>query len=222
MRSLPHILPARFSLSPRTSPMHFFPVTLFPFLVCKRIDWCTADAENSTLVRNYIISTLRKLKDRFVDTTPYGPKSFTNVIAMKDPDAPRCVVLAAHFDSKFFPSYPHSLRSSSSEQLTLLDVANPLLDAHARRVEQAELGLENEDIDEYMAETTLQLIFFDGEEAFMDWSATDSIYGAGSGPLSSFLSSAHPFPKFPRHLTATWASTYLPPHPKRHLISAST
>src|SRR6266403_4681482 len=213
MRSLPHILPARFSLSPRTSPMHFFPVTLFPFLVCKRIDWCTADAENSTLVRNYIISTLRKLKDRFVDTTPYGPKSFTNVIAMKDPDAPRCVVLAAHFDSKFFPSYPenqacpipfsschfrvapsfpffpcysHSLCSSSSEQLTLLDVANPLLDAHARRVEQAELGLENEDIDEYMAETTLQLIFFDGEEAFMDWSATDSIYGAGSGPLSSF------------------------------------
>src|SRR6266403_232538 len=146
MRSLPHILPARFSLSPRTSPMHFFPVTLFPFLVCKRIDWCTADAENSTLVRNYIISTLRKLKDRFVDTTPYGPKSFTNVIAMKDPDAPRCVVLAAHFDSKFFPSYPenqacpipfsschfrvaptfpffpcysHSLCSSSSEQLTL-------------------------------------------------------------------------------------------------------
>ncbi len=81
----------------------------------------------------------------------------------------------------------------------MLDVAetlDPLLDARARRVEQAELGLEDEDIDEYMAETTLQLIFFDGEEAFVDWTATDSIYGARSGSLSSFPSSAHPFPIF--------------------------
>ena len=71
----------------------------------------SADTENHTLVRNYIVSTLRKLnwhieEDRFEDTTPYGPKNFTNVIATKDPDAPRRVVLAAHFDSKFFPSYP--------------------------------------------------------------------------------------------------------------------
>ena len=68
----------------------------------------------------------------------------------------------------------------------MLDIAetlDPLLDARARRVEQAELGLhfgEDEDIDEHVAETTLQLIFFDGEEAFMDWTATDSIYGARS------------------------------------------
>jgi hypothetical protein len=74
----------------------------------------------------------------------------------------------------------------------MLDIAetlDPLLDARARRVEQAELGLEDEDIDEYTAETTLQLIFFDGEEAFMAWTATDSIYGARSVP---FLSSPPP------------------------------
>ncbi|SRR6266404_5655292 len=70
-----------------------------------------ADTENHTLVRNYIVSTLRKLKwhieeDTFVDSTPYGPKNFTNVIATKDPDAPRRVVLAAHYDSKYFSSYP--------------------------------------------------------------------------------------------------------------------
>jgi hypothetical protein len=72
----------------------------------------------------------------------------------------------------------------------MLDIAetlDPLLDARARRIEQAELGLEDEDIDDYTAETTLQLIFFDGEEAFISWSATDSIYGARSAPSLSFL-----------------------------------
>ena len=60
----------------------------------------------------------------------------------------------------------------------MLDIAetlDPLPDARARRVEQAELGLEGEDVDEYTAETILQLIFFDGEEAFMAWTATYSI-----------------------------------------------
>lgn len=60
----------------------------------------------------------------------------------------------------------------------LLDVAetlDPLLNARARRVEEGELDL---DEDEDAAETTLQLIFFDGEEAFISWTNTDSIYGA--------------------------------------------
>lgn len=111
----------------------------------------------------------------------------------------------------------------------MLDIAetlDPLLDARARRVEQAELGLEDDDIDEYTAETTLQLIFFDGEEAFISWTATDSIYGAKSVPfLSSSPSSAHRCLSqivLYRHLAESWASTYLPPHPKRRLISAST
>ena len=72
-----------------------------------------ADTDNNTIVRKYIISTLEKLKwhieeDNFVWDTPYGPKNFTNVIATKDPDAPRRVALAAHFDSKFFPTYPEN------------------------------------------------------------------------------------------------------------------
>ena len=112
----------------------------------------------------------------------------------------------------------------------MLDIAetlDPLLNARARHVEQAELGLEDEDIDEYTAETTLQLIFFDGEEAFMAWTATDSIYGARSVASLSSTPSAHirffPLLFFPhRHLAEVWESTYLPPHPKRRLISAST
>lgn len=69
------------------------------------------DTENNTLVREYIVSTLKKLKwhieeDSFNDTTPYGVKRFTNIIATKDPKAPRRVIVAAHFDSKFFSTYP--------------------------------------------------------------------------------------------------------------------
>lgn len=60
----------------------------------------------------------------------------------------------------------------------ILDIAetlDPLLNARAKRVEQGELDLEE---DEDAAETTLQLIFFDGEEAFINWTDADSIYGA--------------------------------------------
>lgn len=69
------------------------------------------DTPNNTLVKDYLVSTMKKLKwhveeDPFTDTTPYGEKRFTNVIATKDPSASRRVVLAAHFDSKFFPTHP--------------------------------------------------------------------------------------------------------------------
>lgn len=64
-------------------------------------------------MRNYIVTTLKKLdwhveEDTFTDNTPYETKRFTNVIATKDPDAPRRVVVAAHFDSKFFPDFPQN------------------------------------------------------------------------------------------------------------------
>ena len=69
------------------------------------------DTANNTQVRRYIVDTLKKLKwhveeDSFNDTTPYGVKRFANVIATKDPKAARRVIVAAHFDSKFFESYP--------------------------------------------------------------------------------------------------------------------
>ena len=56
--------------------------------------------------------------------------------------------------------------------LDLAEVLDPLLNNYLKHLEE---GLEdNEDV----LETTLQLVFFDSEEAFTDWTATDSIYGA--------------------------------------------
>lgn len=56
--------------------------------------------------------------------------------------------------------------------LDLAEALDPLLDERQERLENGE-----ED-DEDVAETTLQLVFFDGEEAYKQWTATDSIYGA--------------------------------------------
>lgn len=57
--------------------------------------------------------------------------------------------------------------------LDLAEALNPALEA---RKTLADSGLNADE--EEAAETTLQLIFFDGEEAFKDWTDTDSIYGA--------------------------------------------
>lgn len=59
-------------------------------------------------MRNYIVEKLENLKwhvelDAFDDQTPHGQKHFVNIIATKDPKAARRVIVAAHFDSKYFP-----------------------------------------------------------------------------------------------------------------------
>ena len=62
--------------------------------------------------------------------------------------------------------------------LDLAETLNPLLDKRKQRQEKGE-----ED-DEAVADVTLQLVFFDGEEAFQFWTDTDSVYGARSSPAS--------------------------------------
>lgn len=59
--------------------------------------------------------------------------------------------------------------------LDLAEALDPLLDERKQRLDG---GLVD---DEDVAETTLQLVFFDGEEAFLEWTDTDSIYGARYG-----------------------------------------
>uniref|UniRef100_A0A8H7Y2I5 Peptide hydrolase n=1 Tax=Psilocybe cubensis TaxID=181762 RepID=A0A8H7Y2I5_PSICU len=167
------------------------------------------DTENNTFVRNYIVSTLKALKwhvelDEFTDNTPIGRKRFANIIATKDPNASRRVVLSAHFDSKYYPQYPENqfvgATDSAAPCAMILDLAetlDPLLDKRKERLEEG-----SEDDDD-VAETTLQLIFFDGEEAFKDWTDTDSIYGA-------------------RHLAEKMSTTYVSPHQRRRLMNVQT
>ncbi|KAG2020131.1 glutaminyl-peptide cyclotransferase-like protein [Coprinopsis cinerea AmutBmut pab1-1] len=165
--------------------------------------------QNNTFVRNYLISTLKALDwhvetDEFVADTPIGKKKMANVIATKDPKASRRLVLSAHFDSKYFPNYPENqflgATDSAAPCAMMLDVAealNPFLEKRMKAMKDADY--EEDDI----GDLTLQLVFFDGEEAFLDWTDTDSIYGS-------------------RHLAEKWASTYIQPHQKRRLMNDAT
>ena len=56
--------------------------------------------------------------------------------------------------------------------LDLAETLNPLLDDRKQRLED---GLEDDDD---VSDTTLTMVFFDGEEAFKEWTDTDSVYGA--------------------------------------------
>lgn len=66
--------------------------------------------------RQRIKSTLSSLnagwevnEDRFQSWTPYGQMPFTNIIATLNPGAKRRLVLACHYDSKYFPPQWHGL-----------------------------------------------------------------------------------------------------------------
>lgn len=48
-------------------------------------------------------------EDRFQSWTPYGQMPFTNIIATLNPGAKRRLVLACHYDSKYFPSQWYGL-----------------------------------------------------------------------------------------------------------------
>lgn len=61
----------------------------------------------------HIVSQLRSLsagwaveEDSFQSSTPKGPVTFTNVLAVLNPSAPRRLLLACHHDSKILPRDP--------------------------------------------------------------------------------------------------------------------
>ncbi|WVW80090.1 hypothetical protein I302_102063 [Kwoniella bestiolae CBS 10118] len=170
-------------------------------------------SQNNTLVQNYISSVFTNLgwheeKTPFRGTTPIGDIDFQNLIYTFDPSAPRKIIIAAHFDSKWFPDFPANqfigATDSAAPVSMILDLAEfltPLLNQRKGRVDSGRGILKRDFDEEEVAETTIQFVLFDGEEAFRDWTATDSIYGA-------------------RHLAELWQNTFLPSsHPlnKRRL-----
>ncbi|KAM4628168.1 glutaminyl-peptide cyclotransferase-like a isoform 1-T1 [Polymixia lowei] len=135
--------------------------------------------QGSLAVRRHISSALSSLSagwtvdlDSFLSPTPHGQVTFTNVIATLDPSAPRRLLLTCHYDSKALPPDPRApekvfLGASDSAVpcAVILELATAL-DAQLRSVKQQK------------SPVTLQLVFFDGEESFEEWTATDSLYGS--------------------------------------------
>lgn len=130
-------------------------------------------------VRNYIVNRLQNLGwtvqlDQFDDNTPFGVVNFANIIATHNPNAERFLILACHYDSKYFKDM-HFLGAVDSAVpcAMLINLAKTLQHLLNR-------GLNNVGPD-----IGLMFLFLDGEEAFVEWTATDSLYGA-------------------RHLAARW------------------
>lgn len=128
--------------------------------------------ENHRLVREHIIHSLEELNanwhietDVFTEEAPqpYGEVEFTSVIATLNPHAPRKLVLACHYESKIMAEGKfYAATDSAVPCAMMLNVANVLDDLLAK----------------HDSEVTLQLVFLDGEEAFINWNDKDSIYGA--------------------------------------------
>ncbi|XP_040261165.1 glutaminyl-peptide cyclotransferase-like protein [Bufo bufo] len=129
------------------------------------------------LVRELISGHLRSLTaqwtvefDLFDALTPRGSLPFGSVVATLDPGARRRLVCACHLDSKWFPvdgrGRPFVGATDSAVPCSLILEAVTALDARLRRLKDKGSPL------------TLQLFFLDGEEAFGDWTETDSLYGA--------------------------------------------
>lgn len=103
---------------------------------------------------------------------------FANIIASSNPNACRQLVLACHYDSKMMSNFLGAIDSAVPCAM-LLRLAETSTDSYrANNADSANsLGL--------------KFIFFDGEEAFVQWTRTDSLYGS-------------------RHLAAKWAKQAAP------------
>jgi len=123
-----------------------------------------AGSEALAKARNYIVSELKKAGlepqlDEFDARTPLGFRHMVNIRAIRRGSKPTMIAITGHYDTK----YSENIRfvgasDGGSSAAWLLEFARATRD----------LKLEN----------TLEFIFFDGEEAVVEWTDSDSVYGS--------------------------------------------
>ncbi|EDW94114.1 glutaminyl-peptide cyclotransferase [Drosophila yakuba] len=119
-------------------------------------------------VRNYIVDYLKKLNwnvelDIFTQKVPImSAVTFHNIVARQNPRAKRYLMFGCHYDSKYFKDFDFMAATDSAVSCALmLNMATILRNQFHNR-----------------SDISLMLVFFDGEEAFGEWSAEDSLYGS--------------------------------------------
>ncbi|KAJ8101042.1 peptidase family M28-domain-containing protein [Lipomyces tetrasporus] len=146
----------------------------------------TPGSENATIVRNHFtthfdaLSNWTAVTDAFTATVPeyggvMGMLNFTNLIFRLTPpgsdDMPsRYLTLVAHYDSKISPFGFIGATDSAAPCAILMYLAETLTPYILARWKA--------DISAAADDTGLQIIFMDGEEALVEWSDKDSLYGA--------------------------------------------
>ena len=115
--------------------------------------------------RDYILAELKKAgiatrQQIFIAKTPLGETSMANVIATIPGRRPERIVIASHFDTKLFRDIRFvGASDGASSTAALLELARAL------KPRQNEF--------------TIELLFFDGEEAVVEWSRNnDNTYGS--------------------------------------------
>ncbi len=114
--------------------------------------------------RAYIVQQLRAtgcapLKDAFVATVPGGTLAMENVVCRFPGKSGKAVAFTGHYDSKFLPGENFvAANDGGASTGFLIELARAL--ARAPRVHD------------------VYLVWFDGEEAIRQWSATDGLHGS--------------------------------------------
>jgi Zn-dependent M28 family amino/carboxypeptidase len=130
--------------------------------------------------REYIVGELRKLRGvqvqvkPFEAETPHGRLAMANVVAVLPGRRSEVVMLAGHYDTKFFKAFRFvGANDGGSSAALLLELARRL--AGTPR------------------DYTIWLVWFDGEEAREEWTERDSLYG--SRRLAAELARARRLPR---------------------------
>lgn len=123
-----------------------------------------AGADPNHKLQAYILQHVRVAgaqvtEDNFVARTPRGPVSMKNILVKFPGRSGKALAITGHYDTKPLPGGRFvGANDGASSTAVLLELAHAL--AGQPRIDD------------------VYLIFFDGEEAFGDWSATDSVYGS--------------------------------------------
>jgi hypothetical protein len=132
-----------------------------------RPDGSAAIANLRALIKRQLASRgCEVISDRFTAHTPDGPVQMENIIAKFPGKSGRAIAITGHYDTKKMANFVGANDGGSSTGMLLEFAA--VLQGQPR----------TDDV---------YLVFFDGEEAFHDWSDTDSLYGS-------------------RHLAEKWAA----------------
>lgn len=118
--------------------------------------------------------------DQFEGATPIGKVRFTNLIATANPTAQNRIIMAAHYESKMLIMDDDGVEVKGFVGATDSAWSCALLMELASAIPMTNTNI------------TLQMIFFDGEEAIREWNSRDSLYGS-------------------KHLAALWSSSSLWP-----------
>ena len=132
-----------------------------------RPDGSTAIAKLRAMIKQQLaLRGCEIISDRFTAQTPDGPLAMENIIAKFPGKSGRAIAVTGHYDTKKLANFVGANDGGSSTGM-LLELAAAL---------QGRPRIDD-----------VYLVFFDGEEAIHEWTATDSIYGS-------------------RHLAAKWTA----------------